>query len=66
MVEDTEEPEPLSAAEIEDIRSHLDKVRFRERVRGGIMRWSGRLSAAIITGFALYKAVADLLWKKGG
>lgn len=56
----------LSPEEIRQLRRHLADVAFRDRMRAFLMRWSGRLSAAIITGFAVYKALVDLVFKKVG
>lgn len=66
MVEDRDEVEPLSDEEIEALRSHLGNVAFRERVGKELKRYIGWLSASIITGFAIYKAIVDVLFKKAG
>lgn len=68
MVEERErnEIDPLSDEEIEWVRSHRSDVTFRKRVAQEIRRYAGWVSASIITSFALYKAVMDVLFKKGG
>lgn len=65
MTEDDDDA-VLSPDEVKRLRKRLADDEFRDRMRAFVMRWSGRISAAIITGFALYKAVIDLLFKKGG
>lgn len=66
MSEDDDDASLLSPEEVKRVRKRLADDEFRDRMRAFVMRWSGRISAAIITGFALYKAVADLIFKKGG
>ncbi len=65
MLED-DEIEPLSAEEIAAIREHLSNMAFRERVGKEIRRWASWISASIITSFAIYKAIVDVILKKGG
>lgn len=66
MIEDRDEVEPLSDEEIKDLRAHLGNVAFRERVGRELKRYIGWLSASIITGFAIYKAIVDVILKKAG
>lgn len=62
MAEDDDDA--LSAEEVRHLRKHLADAAFHDRMRAFFMRWSGRIAAAIITGFAVYKAIADFIFKK--
>ena len=66
MVGEDREIEPLTDDEIEAVREHLNDVAFRERVKQEVRRYVSWISASIITGFAIYKAVVDVIFKKGG
>lgn len=48
------------------IEQLLEDAVFRERAWRHIRQWAGWISASIITAFALYKAILDLLIKKSG
>lgn len=67
MVEERDdEIDPLSDAEIEALRVHLNNVAFRERIGRECRRWASWISASIITSFAIYKALVDIIFKKDG
>lgn len=66
MVDDDKvDTDPLSDAEIEAIRSHLSDAEFRGRVGRELRRWASWASASIITAFAIYKAIIDVIMRAG-